>query len=412
MLGKVTMGILQDQVLNWAGQGEGNYDSYGLCIDSQGNVWHTQLFTDFIFKFSPNGTYLGNYSHGKPKAQGCVAGLNGDIWVAHGRNGPTTVGHLANNGTFLGVVTVDDGPTGVAVDRVGKIWSSNYNGNTLSRIDPSLNGGIGGVDLPPINLGGGCDPYNYGDMTGKDSVSIAPPNTGSWTVIYNHSALFKAGERIEWTAVTPDDSSLTVQVKKDDKNMWTLVQNGQDLSLSGLGPSLQIRVSFFRASSSGASPVLKDLSISLITPTPTAEPTSSKPTTSNPNSGPVTLVPTPKPSNSPHSNFPPSSSAFVVTDVTVSNSDQYDYHYTTYAGDTSNSIIVSNNNNLADHSDKHEDHNYDGHHHHHHHHHHHGKHKDERRPQRNKRKKDKKVKQKKEGGDKKMKKKKKGGVFK
>ncbi len=78
-----------------------------------------------IVKYSSNGTYLGTYNHGFEGAQGCIVGLNDDVWVAHSfSSGATTVGHLANNGTLLGVVTVGSGPTGMAVDRMGKVWST------------------------------------------------------------------------------------------------------------------------------------------------------------------------------------------------------------------------------------------------------------------------------------------------
>ncbi|KAL3796069.1 hypothetical protein ACHAW5_007852 [Stephanodiscus triporus] len=152
---------------NWASQ---NIDSYGLCIDSQGNVWSTTMESDGIVKFASNGT------HGNHEAQGCAVGLNDDVWVAHGKaittSSPSyTVGHLLNNGTHLGNVRVGRGPTGVAVDGKGKVWSTNYDNSSLLRIDPSLNNGVGGVDLN-VSLGSGCGPYNYGSMTGRD---IPPP---------------------------------------------------------------------------------------------------------------------------------------------------------------------------------------------------------------------------------------------
>ena len=254
---------------NWAGQVD---DSYGLCIDSQGNVWSTSLSSGQIVKYASNGTYLGNFAYGGTNAQGCVVDLNDDVWVAHSiLNQGTTVGHLANNGTLLGVVMVGSGPSGVAVDRMGKVWSTNTIGSTLSRIDPSLNNGVGSVDKT-IDLGSGCYPYNYGDMTG--STNISPPNSGSWTVTYDHGFNFTAWGSIEWTADTPDNSSLTVQVKKEEGDPWMSVNNGQELSnanLTGFGQYLYVQVSFFRALS-GASPVLKDLSIGK-TDGPTTRPT-------------------------------------------------------------------------------------------------------------------------------------------
>ncbi len=155
------------------------------------------------------------------------------------------MGHLANNGTLLGVVTVRSGPTSVAVNRMGKVWSTNAHSSSISRIDPSLNNGVGWVDLT-VSLGSGCYPYNYGNMTG--STDIAPPDSGSWTVTYDHGSNFTAWGSIKWTADTPGGSSLTVQVRKKEGDPWISgVQNGQELSnlnLTGVGQYLYVQVSF------------------------------------------------------------------------------------------------------------------------------------------------------------------------
>ena len=283
---------------SWAGQG--SPCSYGLCIDSQGNVWNTDTCTGTIVKYAPDGTYLGAFAHAIPNsyAQGCVVDQNDHVWTANG--GENTVGHLDNDGNLLGVVNVGSGPTGVAVDRVGKVWSTNQSSSTLSRIDPLLNGGVGEVDLT-VNLGAGCSPYNYGDMTG--STNIDPPNTGSWTVTYDHGSDFAPWGSIDWDADTPGDSSLKVEVKKEVGDSWVEVENHQELSvlnLSGTGQYLILRVSFVRASpgagralSTGDSPVLRDISFGK-----TASPTNT-PTTANPTATPTTASPTSLPTSAP-----------------------------------------------------------------------------------------------------------------
>jgi hypothetical protein len=245
---------------NWAGQGNSGKGSYGLCIDSLGNVWNT-AHDWYIVKYASNGTYLDKKPHGGKYAQGCAVGLNDDVWVAHSKDGSSSVGHLANNGTYLGTVAVGRGPTGVAVDRAGKVWSTNFDNNTLSRIDPSMNAGVGAVDKT-VDLGAGCDPDNYGDMTGREaSVLQSPPTSGSWTVIHDYGSVLEPWGSIVWTADTPVGSSLTVQVRNNEANPWTAVQNGQKLSnLNLTGQYLHVRVSFIRAPS-GASPALRDLAI-------------------------------------------------------------------------------------------------------------------------------------------------------
>jgi RHS repeat-associated protein len=247
---------------NWRGYG---HDSYGLCIDSHGNVWNTQFSSNTVHKFAPDGTSLGSFHHGAFNAQGCVVGRNDDVWIAHSLN-DSSVGHLKNDGTFIGNVNVGLGPTGVAVDARGKIWSTNYFSADVSRIDP--NAGplgadgvtrVGAVDFTTGNLGGLL--YNYSDMTG--STLTGAPAEGTWTTIYDSGIAGAAWGRIGWTASLCGDGalSLTVASSEDGTNFGQPETVTSDAELSVVnGRYLKINVSFRRATS-GESPVLYDLSV-------------------------------------------------------------------------------------------------------------------------------------------------------
>ena len=247
----------------WAGQ---TYDSYGLCIDSGGNVWNTQVRGDVIKKYAPDGTYLASYSHGNYYAQGCVVDDSDHVWVAHSLLGPqNTVGHLLNDGTLVGNVTVGSGPTGVAVDGSGKIWAGNINSNTATRIDPaagSIGGGgvpVGQVDLT-VDLGAGAGPYNYSDMTG--STLIAPPNSGTWTAVYDSGIVDPDWSKVSWTADEPGDSAVTVKVSASADNATygseVTMTNGGDPDI--VGQYVKVVVTFDRAAT-GETPILYDLTI-------------------------------------------------------------------------------------------------------------------------------------------------------
>ncbi|MGH9201571.1 MAG: hypothetical protein ACRD2A_10090, partial [Vicinamibacterales bacterium] len=115
---------------------------YGLAIDPNGFVWAGQLSGDAVRKVSPDGnTILGPFVHGSDNAQGLAADANGDIWVSSSLfcGSGCTIGHLKNDGTFVGNVDnpTGAGSTGVAIDATGKVWSTNLNSNTATRIDPS-----------------------------------------------------------------------------------------------------------------------------------------------------------------------------------------------------------------------------------------------------------------------------------
>ncbi|MBI4311678.1 MAG: hypothetical protein HY681_07840, partial [Chloroflexi bacterium] len=199
------------------------HDSYGLCIDSLGNVWNTALGGNQIRKFAPDGTLLGVFSHGNENAQGCAVDGNNQVWVAHSLFGATTVGHVLNDGTLVGVVPLptSNGPTGVSVDAAGKVWVANINSNSVSRIDPNAGplgcGGTGcggGVHVGAVNLevdlGPGASPYNYSDMTG--SILVGAPTDGSWTVVHDSGKAGTDWGSISWNASTPGDSAIVVRV--------------------------------------------------------------------------------------------------------------------------------------------------------------------------------------------------------
>jgi RHS repeat-associated protein len=247
---------------NWTGY---NHPSYGLCIDSSGNVWNSSFGNGEIRKFAPNGTLLGTFNQGDAFAQGCVVDRNDHVWVAHSLN-RSTVGHLRNDGTYVGTVPVGSGPTGVAVDASGKIWATNYNSCTVSRINP--NAGplaadgvthVGAVDFTTRDLGG--NPYNYSDMTGSTLSGV--PSTGTWTTIFDSGIVGAEWGRIGWTARVCGDASITVSVASSTNGTTfgpaQVVTNGADPTVAN-GRFLRINVSFKR-SASGETPILYDLSI-------------------------------------------------------------------------------------------------------------------------------------------------------
>ncbi|HYG09275.1 MAG TPA: putative Ig domain-containing protein, partial [Pyrinomonadaceae bacterium] len=247
---------------NWQGY---HHDSYGLCIDSKGNVWNTSLGGNVIHKFAPDGTHLGSFGHGDFWAQGCVVDKNDDVWVAHSLFSPS-VGHLKSNGVFVGNIPLPSGPTGVAVDAKGKIWSTNHDSGNVSRIDPNLGSigadgvtRIGAVDFTSRNLGGIL--YNYSDMTG--STLSGAPDQGTWSAVFDSQMARAQWGRVGWTARVCGDGLLAVSVATSEDGTTfgqpLVVANGDDPEVAA-GRYLKVMVRFERASS-GESPVLYDLSV-------------------------------------------------------------------------------------------------------------------------------------------------------
>jgi streptogramin lyase len=259
---------------------------YGLAIDQNGWVWANE-FGPNVRKVSPDGnTVLGPFPNGMHLASGISQGLavdaNGDVWVSSGLfcGGNCPIGHLKNDGTFVGNVANPSGigSTGVSIDADGKVWSANLSSNTATRIDPTQGaiGGagtrIGAVDLVvsfPAGPGGRPlpSPYNYSDMTGAQLFGSTAPQ-GSWTITQDGGAVGKAWDAISWNGEpqgdVPSGASIVVEARAADSEAglgaqsFTPVSNGGASSLAGR--FIQVRVTL-KAAPSGDSPVLSDLTI-------------------------------------------------------------------------------------------------------------------------------------------------------
>ncbi|MBI5479323.1 MAG: hypothetical protein HY906_10730, partial [Deltaproteobacteria bacterium] len=257
--------------INWRGY---EHSSYGLCIDSSGNVWNTSSSGGLLRKFAPDGTLIGSYPLPNP-AKGCAVDHNDDVWIGSGDywNGPPTVLHYKNDGTYVGAVWLYPpdcylcgGPNGVAVDAAGKIWAPFGYDQKAWRIDPNLGPigadgvtPVGAPDLSTVPLGGYL--YNYSDMTG--STLTGPPASGTWTFVYDSEQEGAHWGVATWTAVVFGDGALTVQVGSSTNGTTfsplTTVTSGQPFSVPA-GRYLQVNVRL-RRSSTGESPILYDLTL-------------------------------------------------------------------------------------------------------------------------------------------------------
>lgn len=275
------------------------HGDYGLGVDPRtGEVWYASAYDGSISKYAPDGQWLGDYRHSYSgdRAQGIVIDNDGNIWVAHAKDVGNTVGHLRTDGQFVGAVDlrVDTtwtgvmGPTGVAIDRNGKVWVANYNHCSVMRINPTGgqlgNGGhpIGEVDLTvPIGRENAegvsvCDvsssillvpanPYNYSDMTGYLTTMLQ--RKGSWTVVQARA------EGAEWKSVSwnpqsqPAGTYLVVEARDadsaEDLNQKPYQQINSNASLTDrAGRLLQIRATLTRDVDVTETPVLDDLTVS------------------------------------------------------------------------------------------------------------------------------------------------------
>jgi hypothetical protein len=253
-------GISQNNLLRYelsAGSGSciSIPSSYGIGLDTNGFIWNATWTNNVIAKIDSSGVVAGFFPTGGTCSRGVVVTLaDNDVWVANSCS--NTVTRLSNNGVLKATIPVGFTPTGVAVDAVGKVWVTDYDSHDVRRIDPSTNS----VDLT-VSLGSGAFPYNYSDMTG--STLIAPPNTGTWTVVHDSGIPNAPWGVVTWTADTPGNSSIQVFAASSTDGITfspeVPVTKGIDLNVPD-GQYLQVRVTFTRATS-GESPILYDLTI-------------------------------------------------------------------------------------------------------------------------------------------------------
>jgi len=267
-----------------------NIPHYGLAIDPSGNIWASDFFGSGVRKISPDGNTISPaFPYGSSNAQGLAVDTDGDVWVSSSLNcfAGCTVGHLLNNGTFVGNVPnpTGAGSTGVAIDAAGKPWTANRNSNNATRINPAGGplgcGGtgctsgterVGAVDLTvSFPAGPGSRPlpfpYNYSDMTGAQLLQNTAPQ-GTWTVTQDSGFAGTQWGKVTWNTEpqgqVPAGSTLLVEVRSADTEAalgsqpFAAVSNG--VAFSHPGRFIQVRVTF-KPNAEGDSPVLSDIRI-------------------------------------------------------------------------------------------------------------------------------------------------------
>ena len=236
-------------------------NSYGLAVDSSGNIWHSQWTNNNITKYTSAGAFVATYPTGGLASRGVAITSDNNVWIANSNS--NTVTRLSPAGALLATIAVGALPTGVSVDSLGKVWVTNRNSHNAMRIDPSTDL----VDLT-VALGAGAFPYNYSDMTG--STVTAPPAAGTWVIEHDSGIVGAIWGDVSWTALTDGNSSLAVSAESSvDNSTWSSSEsatNGGDLSVPD-GQFLRVTVVFTRgdtdtdADGFNESPILYDLTI-------------------------------------------------------------------------------------------------------------------------------------------------------
>lgn len=254
-----------------------NFDryTYGLGVDGNGKIWVSNWTYNTVQRVNPTtGAVEGTFAAGWGGLRGVAVTTDNDVWVASSNNGGVV--RYNNDGTVQSRISTGATATGVAVDSNGKVWVTNYDSNTVSRIDPTLNGGNGAVDLT-INLGAGANPYNYSDMTGTVLVGTTNP-TGNWRKVIDGGLADPNWDKLFWnevggfegggTDIRMDVRCADVQGDLSSSAYQEITSSGGGLSACDGKRFLEIRSTLtgFGSGTGKLTPTLADLRITTVDP--------------------------------------------------------------------------------------------------------------------------------------------------
>lgn len=199
------------------------HSGYGIAIDNLGKVWTTEYGTRFsaFDPADPAATLKVFEQTGNFGAQGIATDDNGDVFIA-GSLSSNLVGHYKqvfdstgafSTVSFVANYTVGLGPTGVAVDGAGKVWSTNTGTDNVSRITLAANP----ADAVIENFTVGDNPYNYSDMTGR-VVRTITNRQGTWEATFDSERAGFPWARVIWKLqqALPAGTNVEAQVKAVD----------------------------------------------------------------------------------------------------------------------------------------------------------------------------------------------------
>jgi streptogramin lyase len=245
-------------------------NTYGFCLDYSGHLF-TAGFQDSskpnrLAKFDINGMNpVLMWDIPAKTFRGVVATRDNNIWVAGGIttsediSNYNSVSRYDNNGTLIKTISGFKQPSGVAVDKEGKVWVTDIGSNNIYRIDPATNT----VDLTKDIIESGGH-YTYSDMTGFIARTITT-TIGTWTVIFDSGTANIPWGTISWNSSEPSGTSVKVSVRtSNDKSNWSAWKNVAsgfplDPMLNGRYVEMETTLQIL---SGNTSPILYDLTVS------------------------------------------------------------------------------------------------------------------------------------------------------
>ncbi len=243
-------------------------DMYGLAADKAGNIWTSQWNFGKITRVRSDGSFNPTtdvFSNAGSEARGVTVNpANGDVWLANTFG--DTLRRFTSAGALLSPPFLTNppgrGPTGLAFDSDGVLWSTYLNSDNALRMDAFIPQVIGN----PVSLDPDAAPYNYSDMTGVSLYHTIAP-AGVLAQFYDF------GEPVWVTGVSwagdNGDGRITASARAADvltdlgKQVYADVLNGQNVLCELIrGRYVQVRWQLNASSHNSVWPTLGALTVS------------------------------------------------------------------------------------------------------------------------------------------------------
>jgi hypothetical protein len=201
-------GVVEPPVSN-AGTGcdspsESVYSPYGIAVDLMDRVW-VGSWSANVCRYDPSdGSWMAVALHPNI-ARGVAADRDGYIWASNYLEGVEAriVGIVADTGAVdFDYVTGGNRPIGVGVDELNQVWLVNQASNTATRLVK----GTGALSEHPVGTG----PYTYSDFTGYQRSIMM--DEGRWYHVYQrcNASVDDSWGDLAWDVDTPSDSTVTI----------------------------------------------------------------------------------------------------------------------------------------------------------------------------------------------------------
>ena len=228
--------------------------SYGMGADGNGHLFIAGWDDRKLTRLDVNTKTIEWTVEGKYQSRGVAITNDGDVWVAN--SGENSVTRWTNDGQWVADIVVGSYPTGVSVDAEGYIWAVNFTDQMINRIDPATNT----IDTSKLIAG---NHYGYSDMTGIVSRS-ATSSVGTWKVMISSGIFESPWGAVNWNSFTPWGTDIDMYIRTSNNRInwsyWEYVDMDTPLRFTPNGKYAEIKASF-RSIVADTTPVLYDISV-------------------------------------------------------------------------------------------------------------------------------------------------------